>query len=81
MPLAKRSTAPGVAYQQMQTYETGANRMSATTIFRLSRALGYDLTRLFDGIEVEVAGQDDDAFGPAEPDSSEANSTHISELP
>lgn len=39
-----------VSYQQLHKYETGVNRMSAATLFLVSRALGAPIASLFDGV-------------------------------
>ena len=38
--------AIGVTYQQFQKYETGANRVSASTLLRIAQALGIDINLL-----------------------------------
>lgn len=39
-----------VSYQQVQKYETGANRISAGRIFELARKLGVDIGFFFEGM-------------------------------
>lgn len=41
----------GVSAQQIQKYETGANRMSASALFRLCGFLGRPVAWLYDGLE------------------------------
>ncbi len=43
----------GVTYQQIQKYETGANRVSAATLFRLSQVFEVSPTFFFDGLASE----------------------------
>lgn len=38
----------GVTYQQVQKYETGANRISASTLSRIARFLGVSITVFFE---------------------------------
>lgn len=47
--------ACGVRFQQIQKYESGASRISATVLWRLARALGVDVNYFFDGIEDEAS--------------------------
>lgn len=39
-----------VSYQQIQKYETGANRISAGRIFEIARKLGVEISYFFDGL-------------------------------
>lgn len=41
-----------VSYQQIQKYETGANRISAGRIFEIARKLGVDVNYFFHGLEL-----------------------------
>src|SRR3954452_16573725 len=43
--------AIGCSYQQLQKYESGTNRLSASMLFRVSRALQVPINALFDGLE------------------------------
>ena len=45
--LAERA---GVTYQQLQKYETGANRISSSTAYALARALGVPIASLYEGL-------------------------------
>jgi transcriptional regulator with XRE-family HTH domain len=42
-----------VSYQQVQKYETGANRISAGRIFEIARELGVDVSYFFHGLEID----------------------------
>ena len=44
----------GVSFQQVQKYETGVNRMSASRLCQVAAALGVTPASLFDGIEAET---------------------------
>jgi transcriptional regulator with XRE-family HTH domain len=46
-----------VSYQQIQKYETGANRISASRIFQMARRLDVDLGYFFEGVPVDEPGE------------------------
>jgi transcriptional regulator with XRE-family HTH domain len=46
-----------VSYQQVQKYETGANRISAGRIFEIARKLGVDISYFFEGLGLESSGE------------------------
>ncbi len=48
--------ALGIAYQQMQKYENGANRISASRLFDLSRVLNVPIEYFFGDMPARVAG-------------------------
>jgi transcriptional regulator with XRE-family HTH domain len=50
-----------VSYQQIQKYETGANRVSAGRMLEIARKLGVEVGYFFEGL-----GQDDDPGLPLE---------------
>ena len=41
----------GIKFQQIQKYETGMNRVSASRLWDISNALGVSVSFFFDGIE------------------------------
>jgi transcriptional regulator with XRE-family HTH domain len=50
--------AVGLTFQQIQKYERGSNRVSASALFRLSRALNVSVAFFFDEMPPELtAGQ------------------------
>ena len=49
------SDAIGVSFQQMQKYENGANRISASRLFDLSRILDVPIQFFFDDMPAAVA--------------------------
>ncbi len=49
------SDAIGVSFQQMQKYENGANRISASRLFALSRILDVPIQFFFDDMPAAVA--------------------------
>jgi len=51
----------GIKFQQIQKYETGANRVSASRLWDIADALEVPVSFFFEGIEVEEAeGQSGD---------------------
>ena len=46
--------ALSVSYQQVQKYETGANRISAGRIFELARKLRVDVSYFFEGLPLDA---------------------------
>ena len=55
--LAKRI---GISFQQLQKYESGANRVSSSRLWTISQVLGLPITYFFDGLE------DNPVFGAAD---------------
>jgi transcriptional regulator with XRE-family HTH domain len=51
MSQADLGSAVGVRFQQVQKYETGSNRVSASRLWAIADALNVDVTHFFDGIE------------------------------
>jgi transcriptional regulator with XRE-family HTH domain len=51
----KLAEAVGIKFQQIQKYETGANRVSASRLWDIADALGVDVSFFFEGLK------DDDA--------------------
>lgn len=49
----------GVTFQQLQKYEQGFNRVSASRLWLISQALGTDINFFFDGIPSATFGVDD----------------------
>lgn len=48
----------GVTFQQVQKYERGANRISASMLVRAAKALDVPVARFFDGVDVEAVPPD-----------------------
>ncbi len=44
----------GVTFQQIQKYESGANRISASRLFIISKVLQIDISFFFDGLEKDI---------------------------
>lgn len=49
--------ALSVSYQQVQKYETGANRISAGRIFELARKLRVDVSYFFEGLPLDAPAE------------------------
>lgn len=52
----KLANALGLTFQQIQKYERGANRISASKLYELSRILSVPVTYFFEGVESEGEG-------------------------
>lgn len=52
--------AVGIKFQQIQKYETGMNRISASRLWDISRTMNVPIAYFFDGIEGKGAGPHDD---------------------
>ena len=46
--------ALGVSFQQVQKYENGMNRIGASNLLKISKALGVEVPYFFDGLEAAV---------------------------
>jgi transcriptional regulator with XRE-family HTH domain len=57
----------GVTFQQVQKYERGANRISASRLFFLATALGVPIGFFYEGLvgdgQLPATGPDDGLFG------------------
>lgn len=47
----------GIKFQQIQKYETGMNRVSASRLWDIARALGVSIDFFFEGLAGEAAGE------------------------
>ncbi len=45
----------GIKFQQIQKYETGANRVSASRLWQIADSLGVPVAFFFDGVEGKAA--------------------------
>lgn len=45
------AAALSISYQQIQKYETGANRISAGRLFQIAQRLGIDVSYFFDNLD------------------------------
>jgi transcriptional regulator with XRE-family HTH domain len=48
----------GVKFQQIQKYETGANRVSASRLWEIAQVLDVPVSHFFDGYEASAAKAD-----------------------
>jgi len=58
--------AVGVTFQQIQKYERGSNRVSASRLYDIAKVLGVPISFFFDHIEDEIDGRPEahiDGFG------------------
>ena len=46
--------AIGVSFQQVQKYERGANRISASALYQIARALGVSPSDFFEGLQPQT---------------------------
>ncbi len=49
-----------LSFQQIQKYEAGSNRISASRLFELGQVLNVELTYFFDGIDGKKPTREDD---------------------
>ena len=56
----------GIKFQQIQKYETGANRVSASRLWDIADALDVPVSFFFEGIESESADSHGDESVPAD---------------
>jgi transcriptional regulator with XRE-family HTH domain len=49
----KLGQAIGVTFQQIQKYESGTNRVGASNLFRIAKALAVEVSFFFDGLPSE----------------------------
>lgn len=50
----KLGQAIGVTFQQIQKYESGTNRVGASNLFKIAKALGVDVSFFFEGVSDDV---------------------------
>lgn len=55
----KLGHAIGVTFQQVQKYESGTNRVGASNLFRIAKALGVEVSFFFDGLPPDGLGAQD----------------------
>ena len=56
----------GIKFQQIQKYETGANRISASRLWDIADALDVQVSFFFEGLEDENAASEDQGKMPAD---------------
>ncbi|MEM9581049.1 MAG: helix-turn-helix transcriptional regulator [Pseudomonadota bacterium] len=57
----------GIKFQQIQKYETGANRVSASRLWDIAEALDVEVSFFFEGMDEEASGQSEDALAAKVP--------------
>lgn len=55
MSQGELAEAVGITFQQVQKYERGANRMSASRLYEFSKVLDVSVGHFFEGIEEEAS--------------------------
>jgi transcriptional regulator with XRE-family HTH domain len=58
MTQQKLAECVGIKFQQIQKYETGANRVSASRLWDIAQALEVQVVHFFEGIEVNSSNKD-----------------------
>jgi len=56
----------GIKFQQIQKYETGANRVSASRLWDIAASLEVDISFFFEGIDTEEKRDDAAASAPSD---------------
>ncbi|HHI70808.1 MAG TPA: XRE family transcriptional regulator [Rhodobacteraceae bacterium] len=56
----------GIKFQQIQKYETGMNRVSASRLWDVARVLGVPISFFFDGIEENDSESTSETDAPAD---------------
>ena len=51
------TNAAGITFQQIQKYENGSNRVSASRLFGMAQRMGVTPDYFFEGVELPAAGQ------------------------
>ena len=58
MTQQKLADLVGIKFQQIQKYETGANRVSASRLWDIGQAMGVPVSSFFEGLIVETDAED-----------------------
>lgn len=61
MSQEKLADALGLTFQQVQKYERGANRVSASKLYEIARTLQAPITYFFEGLADPIAPSTEDA--------------------
>ena len=56
----------GIKFQQIQKYETGANRVSASRLWDIADALDVDVSFFFEGLDSETTERDESTSVPSD---------------
>lgn len=68
MTQQKLADMVGIKFQQIQKYETGANRVSASRLWDIGEAMGVPVSFFFDGLNVARNDDPSDLAKQAPPD-------------
>ncbi len=71
---AQLGMAVGIKFQQIQKYECGANRVSASRLHDIAKALDFPVTYFFEGADKAI---DDKALPPSPPNRATVRMTEI----
>lgn len=66
MTQQKLAEMVGIKFQQIQKYETGANRVSASRLWDIADALGVEVAFFFDGLKSADASENEAAHAVPE---------------
>lgn len=66
MTQQKLADSVGIKFQQIQKYETGANRVSASRLWDIAGALDVDVSFFFEGLKEEKTVPDHQANVPSD---------------
>ena len=69
----KLGEAVGITFQQLQKYERGANRISASRLFNLSQVLGVSVSFFFDEIPPKVLGEERSQMAAEDPEETDGD--------
>ena len=64
MTQQKLAELVGIKFQQIQKYETGANRVSASRLWDIGQAMGVPVAFFFEGLVMDEEAHDDVAAVP-----------------
>ena len=56
----------GIKFQQIQKYETGANRVSASRLWDIADALDVEVSFFFEGLETDNSAREDGSAVPSD---------------
>jgi transcriptional regulator with XRE-family HTH domain len=63
MSQTKLGQAIGVTFQQIQKYESGTNRVGASNLFKIAKALSVEVSFFFDGLSGDLMAPPEFALG------------------
>ncbi|ASM71460.1 MULTISPECIES: helix-turn-helix domain-containing protein [Roseobacteraceae] len=66
MTQQKLAEMVGIKFQQIQKYETGANRVSASRLWDIGEAMGVNVSFFFEGLDGDVGSKPSGRFVPGD---------------